>query len=59
MTQREIDREIAAVTGESLAEIRRHGFSVEQDLKQLEVTDQRRPLAFDWDSGEACQWPLI
>lgn len=59
MTQREIEREIAVVTGESLAEIRRRGFSVEQDLKQLEATDQRGPLAFDWDSGETCQWPLF
>lgn len=56
MTQQEIDREIAAATGESLAEIRRHGFSVEREIFELELSDGRSPWVFDWDSREMRPW---
>jgi hypothetical protein len=41
MTQMELEREVSAVTGESLGEIRRRGFSL------VEVA--REPLVIDWD----------
>lgn len=42
MTQAELDREVSAVTGESIGEVRRRGF-------QLLVMPRRRPLSVDWD----------
>ena len=41
MTQAELERELAAVTGESLSEIRRRGFSL------VEVSPE--PQSIDWD----------
>ena len=41
MTQVELERELAAVTGESLSEIRRRGFSL------VEVGPE--PQSIDWD----------
>ncbi len=42
MTQRELERELADITGESIATIRRRGFSVVEP-PELE------PLIVDWD----------
>lgn len=42
MTQAELDREVAQVTGESVGEIRNRGF-------QLMVMPERRELTIDWD----------
>lgn len=41
MTQAELERELSELTGESLAEIRRRGFSL------VEVAPE--PLTIDWD----------
>lgn len=41
MTQAELDRELSDLTGESLGEIRRRGFSL------VEVAPE--PLSIDWD----------
>ena len=41
MTQAELERELAAATGESLSEIRRRGFSL------VEMSPE--PLSIDWD----------
>lgn len=42
MTQAELEREVAQVTGETVGEIRSRGF-------QLIVMPQRRPQYVDWD----------
>jgi hypothetical protein len=52
MTQREIDRAVAASTGESLSEIRHLGFGI-VDPGLTEYGPElcaRRPLVIDWDS---------
>ena len=45
MTQRELERELAHTTGESLATIRHHGFS-------LVEPPESEPLTVDWDELE-------
>jgi hypothetical protein len=52
MTQFEIDRAIANVTGESVTTIRRHGFSIERPL-ELDEHDDVRPSVIDWDKLHA------
>jgi len=43
MTQAEVDREVAASTGESIATVRRHGFN-------LLVVPDRKPRIVNWDA---------
>jgi hypothetical protein len=43
MTQAELDREVAQVTGETVNEIRSRGF-------QLIIMPERRPRYVDWDA---------
>jgi hypothetical protein len=43
MTQRELDRELAQMTGESMSTIRNIGFS-------LVEPPEREPLTVDWDA---------
>jgi hypothetical protein len=52
MTQREIDRAVAASTGESLSEIRHLGFGIaDPDLAEHDPEPSSRPpLMIDWDS---------
>jgi hypothetical protein len=45
MTQRELDRELARMTGESLSTIRQRGFS-------LVEPPELEPLVVDWDALE-------
>lgn len=47
--QRELDHEIARSTGESLGDIRRHGFS---SLEPLPVEPDPEDLILDWDAVE-------
>ena len=47
MTHRELIREVARATGESLETIRDLGF-----VPLTHVPFEREPLAFDWDTGE-------
>jgi hypothetical protein len=46
MTQRELERELAHMTGESLSTIRQRGFS-------LAEPPELEPLVVDWDQVEA------
>jgi hypothetical protein len=46
MTQAELEREIAAATGESRDEIRRRGF-------QLLVVPRRKPRVVNWDQVQS------
>ena len=46
MTQRELERQIASATGESIATIRRRGFS-------LVEPPELEPHTVDWDQLEA------
>ncbi len=52
MTQSEIDRAVAARTGETVSEIRRLGFGI-ADPSWVEYDPEpnsRPPLVIDWDS---------
>ena len=50
MTQAEMEREVAGVTGETVSEIRRRGFS-------LIVMPERGPLTVDWDAVQEVERP--
>lgn len=50
MTQRELENEVAAATGESLREIRRRGFSIVQPLPDDEPEIYAFPQTVDWDA---------
>jgi len=52
MTQRELERELALATGESLSTIRSRGFSI------VEPPDLE-PLTIDWDEVQQVQAPRI
>ena len=52
MTQREIERELALATGESLSTIRSRGFSI------VEPPDLE-PLTVDWDEVQQIDAPRI
>jgi len=52
MTQAELDREVSAAIGESLATVRRRGFS-------LVVMPEREPLTVDWDTLDAERVSLL
>jgi len=45
MTQREFDREVSRATGESVAEIRRRGFSLLEPVFE-------KPLVIYWDAQD-------
>ena len=60
MTQAELDRAVARVTGDSLGTVRRLGFQLEEmfpdDFDDLEVDEEsldEGPLVFDWDEYTA------
>lgn len=55
MTQIELNHAVAAATGESLATIRRHGFSVcamPQSFSPDDDNDDALPNVIDWDALE-------
>ena len=54
MTQQQLDRLVAAATGEDLRAIRRRGFSLANPLEvQFDPEpDQRSPQWIDWDELE-------
>jgi hypothetical protein len=58
MTQCEIDREVAEATGESVADVRRRGFSLWEPRVAGSDLETRPPLVLDWDSGQPGLWPL-
>ena len=47
MTQRELDREIAGQTGESIQTIKNMGFSPLRET--IPVEERQKPLMVDWD----------
>ena len=54
MSQSDLERAVASVTGESVNVIRRRGFSLANpfDLDFDPEPDERRPLTVDWDELE-------
>jgi hypothetical protein len=52
MTQRELELELARITGESRGTIRQRGFS------PMEVPDPQ-PLQVDWDALAAQRWAMF
>ena len=59
MTQAELDRQIASLTGEDLHEIRRLGFSVSgPECNDLNLeSDWEPPQVLDWDETSPGQGP--
>ena len=47
MTQRELDREIAGQTGESIQTIKTMGFSPLRET--IPIEERQKPLMVDWD----------
>jgi hypothetical protein len=47
MTQADLNRAVATVTGEAVEWIARHGFDL------LEMPLDREPLVYDWDDEDA------
>lgn len=54
--QRELDHEIARSTGETLADIRRHGFS---SLEPLPVEPAPEDLILDWDAVDLARYAAL
>jgi hypothetical protein len=59
MTQVEIDKAVASITGESAAEIHRRGFSIADPLEVRFDPEPRRPLVYDWDTRSPIDWPGV
>ncbi len=58
MTQRQIEREVASVTGESLSEVRRLGFSlVDQSEAEQDSDPIAAPGVIDWDEYYLVELP--
>lgn len=56
MSQAELDRQVSRVTGESLREVRRRGFSVlspQLSVLEPDADDLCPPQVLDWDQVEA------
>ena len=47
MTQRELDREVASQTGESIQTIKSMGFSPLRET--IPIEERQKPLMVDWD----------
>lgn len=58
MTQLEIDRAVAAVTGETLKEIRHLGFGIADPVDVRFDPEPRAPLVYNWDTGGPADWPV-
>jgi hypothetical protein len=54
----DLERAVAAATGESIAEIRRFGFSLLEPQDANYEPEPRRPYYFDWDTRSPVEWPL-
>ena len=50
MTRRELNREIASQTGESIQTIKSMGFSPLRET--IPIEERRKPLVVDWDEVE-------
>ena len=49
MTQQELNRHVARITGESMATIKQRGFST---LRPVPSEPDRRPLTVEWDQAD-------
>ena len=58
MSQDEIDRAVAKVTGENLGIIKSRGFSIADILDVNIEPESRGPLLLDWDAMLPAEWPL-
>lgn len=58
MTQAELNRDVAKALGATLTEVQRQGFDLERDISQLDTLESRRPMMFDWDTGDIRAWPF-
>ncbi len=59
MSQGELDRQVSRVTGESLREVRRRGFSVlspQLSVLDPDSDDLYQPQILDWDQVEAARY---
>jgi len=59
MTQSQLDRAVARATGESIATIRRHGFSVMQTATAAEREGPTPPQMVDWEALDATRLGLL
>jgi hypothetical protein len=59
MTQSQLDREVAAATGETLSTIRRRGFSVVDAPCVHARKRPRQPRIVDWDALHANRTALL
>lgn len=59
MTQQQLDREVAKVTGESICDIRQRGFSIADPVEVAfdPEPDQLPPQFIDWDEFEEIEQP--
>jgi hypothetical protein len=58
MTQREVDRAVALATGESLSEIRRLGFLLENPADRFSDPEpSAAPKVIDWDDHYRAELP--
>ena len=53
MTQSQLDRAVAQVTGDSLSTIRRMGFSISEPLVQDDFDALPQPQTVNWDRLES------
>jgi hypothetical protein len=53
MTQRQLNQSVSRHTGESIATIRRMGFSMAEPLPRDDYDDLPRPQVVDWDRLDA------
>jgi len=60
MTQHDLNSAVALVTGESLCEIRRRGFSIAdpREVRFDPEPDQLIPQMIDWDDESQCNIPI-
>jgi hypothetical protein len=59
MTQSQLDRAVAAATGETLSTIRRRGFSATEPTSVNKRSRPRRPQVVDWDALDADRTALL
>jgi hypothetical protein len=59
MTQKDVDRAVSRATGESLATVRRHGFSIvevyDDDDPESDVAEVVALRIIDWDQQQTLQ----
>lgn len=56
MTQRQLEREVAAATGDSLSEVRRLGFSLVEE-PEADPEPAAAPAVMDWDQHYLVELP--